>query len=76
MRLAARRSSTSMSPMDSRARLAAITPAGEALMRDLRLQLFIAVTVMSDAVGEGRLVELSKELAELALIDLGPRMTW
>ena len=65
-----------MSPMDSRARLVAITPAGEALMRDLRLQLFIAVTVMSDAVGEGRLVELSKELAELALIDLGPRMTW
>jgi hypothetical protein len=45
------------------------TPDGEVLLSELRRDLFIAVTTITDAVGENRLGELADVLDELAMVE-------
>jgi DNA-binding MarR family transcriptional regulator len=59
-------------PMDRRQRIVATTGKGNALLRDLRDQLFVAVSLVTDAVGEDRLVDFADRVAELAMIEDRP----
>ncbi|MFC8503885.1 MarR family winged helix-turn-helix transcriptional regulator [Pedococcus sp. NPDC057267] len=62
-------------PMDRRQRLVSTTEAGEALLRMVRRQLFVAVSLVADDLGDERLVALVGELADLAMIE-PDRVPW
>ena len=56
-------------PTDRRQRLVGTTEKGEALIRQVRGQLFVAVSLVADDLGDERLVTLVGELADLAMIE-------
>ncbi|MDU0314818.1 MarR family transcriptional regulator [Phycicoccus sp. M110.8] len=56
-------------PTDRRQRLVGTTEKGEALLRQVRGQLFVAVSLVADDLGDERLVTLVGELADLAMIE-------
>ena len=56
-------------PMDRRQRLVGTTEKGEAPLRQVRGQLFVAVSLVADDLGDERLVTLVGELEDLAMIE-------
>lgn len=65
----------SVDPTDRRQRLVGTTERGEALLREVRRQLFVGVSLVADDLGDERLVTLVSELADLAMIE-PDRVPW